>query len=408
MNIAIIGYGSRGEIYGNGFSDQANIAAVCDVRKERLDYAVKNYGVSADGLYLDEKDFFAAGKLADLCVVSTPDKLHYRHAIAALNAGYDLLLEKPIACSVKECEEICTLTQKLGRKIFVCHVLRYADFYSSIKRELDTGVYGDISTINTTENVAYWHYAHSYVRGNWRRAEDATPMIVAKCCHDLDIDVWFIGKPCIGVSSMGSLRYFTERNAPKDGADRCVACKYNESCAYSAEKFYVGKIREGRKDWPANVLATEPTEEKIRKAIETGPYGKCVFRSDNDVVDHQVVNMEFEGGATAHLTMTAFSDKQFREISIHCEKGEIYGSTLDNLLHCNVYGKEGKVINVLNEHNTSFGHGGGDYWLVQDILNSYAGRPSFGLTSIENSLMSHKIGFAAEKSRLLGGALIKP
>ena len=143
------------------------------------------------------------------------------------------------------------------------------------------------------------------------------------------------------------------------------------------------------------------------EAIRKGPYGKCVFRCDNNVVDHQVVNMEFEGGATAHLTMTAFSDKQYREIAIHCEKGEIYGSTLDNLLHCYVFGKSNKVVNVLNEYNTSYGHGGGDHWLVQDILNWYEGRTSFGLTSIENSIMSHKIGFAAEESRLQGGVLIK-
>lgn len=407
MNVAVIGYGSRGEIYANGFFGQANIVAVCDPRKERLEYAQKNYGVHKEGLYTDENAFFAAGKLADLCIVSTTDKLHYRHAIAALNAGYDLLLEKPIACSMAECEEIRAVAERLNRKIFVCHVLRYADFFSAIKRELDTGEYGEISTINTTENVAHWHYAHSYVRGNWHKAEDCTPMIVAKCCHDLDVDVWYIGKPCIGVSSMGNLRFFTEKNAPAGSTDRCVTCPHKEDCAYSAEWFYIGQIKKGNTEWPTNVLATEPTEEKVRRAIEVGPYGKCVFRCDNNVVDHQVVNMEFEGGATAHLTMTAFSDKQYREIAIHCEKGEIYGSTLDNLLHCYVFGKSNKVVNVLNEYNTSYGHGGGDHWLVQDILNWYEGRTSFGLTSIENSIMSHKIGFAAEESRLQGGVLIK-
>lgn len=408
MNIAIIGYGSRGEIYGDGFAEHAKIVAVCDIKQERLAYAKKKYAIHKDALYTDENAFFAAGKLADLCVVSTPDKLHFRHAIAALKTGYDLLLEKPIACSVADCEEISAVANKLGRKIFVCHVLRYADFFSTIKRELDTGEYGEISTINETENVAHWHYAHSYVRGNWHRAEDSTPMIVAKCCHDLDLAVWYIGKPCVGVSSMGSLRFFTAKNAPADSTDRCVTCPHMQDCAYSAERFYIGQIRAGNTDWPSNVLAIEPTEEKVRKAIENGPYGKCVFRCDNDVVDHQVVNMEFEGGTTAHLTMTAFSDKQYREIAIHCEKGEIYGSTLDNLLHCYVFGKSNKVINVANLHETSFGHGGGDHWMVLDIVDYYEGRASFGLTSIENSIMSHKIGFAAEQSRLQGGVLVKP
>lgn len=215
MNIAIIGYGSRGEIYGDGFAEHAKIVAVCDIKQERLAYAEKKYAIHKDALYTDENAFFAAGKLADLCVVSTPDKLHFRHAIAALKTGYDLLLEKPIACSVADCEEISAVANKLGRKIFVCHVLRYADFFSTIKRELDTGEYGEISTINETENVAHWHYAHSYVRGNWHRTEDSTPMIVAKCCHDLDLAVWYIGKPCVGVSSMGSLRFLPRRTRPR-------------------------------------------------------------------------------------------------------------------------------------------------------------------------------------------------
>lgn len=407
MNVAIIGYGSRGEIYGNSFISRAKISAVCDIKKERLGYARKIFGLEESQLYSSSDEFFAKGKLADLCVIATPDKVHKNHAIEAMRAGYDLLLEKPIGCTEQECQEIYKTAKQLNRRVFICHVLRYAAFYSKIKEELDTGKYGEISTISATENVAYWHYAHSYVRGNWHRAEDSTPMIVAKCCHDLDIISWYIGKPCTGVSSMGCLRYFTAQNAPKDCAERCVDCTFSKQCPYSAETFYLEKIRAGQKEWPSNVLATEPTEEKIKDAIANGPYGKCVYRCDNDVVDHQVVNMEFEGGATASLTMTAFSGEQFREIHIHGEKGDIYGTTKDNKLVCNVYGNSSKVIDVLKDHDNSFGHGGGDYWLVQDVLNTYEGKPSIGLTSIENSMMSHKIGFAAEESRLKNGELIK-
>ena len=194
---------------------------------------------------------------------------------------------------------------------------------------------------------------------------------------------------------------------PEGCSDRCVTCAFSKQCPYSAETFYLGKIRAGQREWPSNVLATEPTEEKIKEAITKGPYGKCVFRCDNDVVDHQIVNMEFEGGATASLTMTAFSGEQYREIHIHGEQGDIYGTTKDNQLVCNVYGQPSKIIDVLKNHENSFGHGGGDYWLVQDILNTYEGKPSSSLTSIENSMMSHKIGFAAEYSRLKGGEFVK-
>lgn len=407
MKVAIIGYGSRGEIYGNSFMDRAEITAVCDTKRERLEYARKKFSLSERRLYSSSEEFFKCGKLAELCVVATPDKLHKEHALEAMYAGYDLLLEKPIGCTAEECQEIYETAKKLNRKVFICHVLRYSIFFSRIKQELDSGKYGNISTINVTENVAYWHYAHSYVRGNWHRAEDSTPMIVAKCCHDLDIIGWYIGKPCIGVSSMGSLRYFTRQNMPEGCSDRCVICAFSKQCPYSAETFYLGKIRAGQREWPSNVLATEPTEEKIKEAITKGPYGKCVFRCDNDVVDHQIVNMEFEGGATASLTMTAFSGEQYREIHIHGEQGDIYGTTKDNQLVCNVYGQPSKIIDVLKNHENSFGHGGGDYWLVQDILNTYEGKPSSSLTSIENSMMSHKIGFAAEYSRLKGGELVK-
>lgn len=408
MRVVIIGYGSRGEIYGDHFkSGNAEITAVCDVSKTRLEYAQKKYGLDDGALFADENEFFAKGKLADLCVVSTCDKDHKRHAIKALEAGYDLLLEKPIGCSYEDCVEIYDMSKKLGRRVFICHVLRYANFFAKIKQELDTGKYGEISTIDSTENVAYWHYAHSYVRGNWHRAEDSTPMIVAKCCHDLDIISWYIGKPCVGVSSMGRLNFFTSKNKPVGSSARCIDCAYKDTCPYSAVSFYVGKIRDGKTDWPTNVLATEPTEEKIIEAIKNGPYGKCVFDCDNDVVDHQIVNMEFEGGATAHLTMTAFSYDQYRQIYIHGEKGEIHADTKENVLHCNIYGGETKLVNVINKHDSSFGHGGGDYRLVRDILSLYEGKPAESVTSIENSIASHKIGFLAEQSRLAGGKLIR-
>ena len=389
--------------------DNVELVAVCDLREERLELAKGIHGLEEKQLYKNTDEFFKGEKKGDLCVIATQDESHYEIALKALRLGYDLMLEKPIAQTEKECMEIYECAKENGRKVFVCHVLRYAPFFMTIKNELLSGKYGRVSTINLTENVAYWHQAHSYVRGNWRRKDESTPMIAAKCCHDLDLLVWLIDKGCKGVSSMGSLNLFKKENQPKDAADRCTVCKYKDTCAYSAVKYYLEKYEEGERGWPCDVLVTKPTKETLIKALEEGPYGRCVFACDNDVVDHQVVNMEFEDGVTAHLTMTAFSKDSYREIHIHAEYGEIYGNMEENVLYCNVFGKESKTIDiasVMGEEGMA-GHGGGDGRLVKDIVESYEGKDGVGLTTIEKSMLSHKIAFAAEESRLGHGKLIE-
>lgn len=406
MRFCIIGYGSRGSAYAENFYkfDGCELTAVCDVKPERLTLAAKRYNLKQTDLYNNETSFFSAGKLADICVVSTPDAAHVKHAIAAMETGYDLLLEKPIAVTEKDCEAIYKTAVKLNRKVFVCHVLRYSPFFASIKEELRSGDYGRLSTVNLTENVAYWHQAHSYVRGNWHNSAESSPMILAKCCHDLDLLAWFAEVPCENVSSMGSLNFFTKENAPKNSAERCLDCPAAADCVYNAVKIYdTERFSAGVTDWPVNVLCDPPTREGLNAALKSSDYGKCVFRCNNDVVDHQVVNLEFKGGITAHLTMTAFSEDGYREIHVHGEKGEIFGNMLENKLHCNIYGKSKKVIDVSANPDLGFGHGGGDYLLVKDIVSFYKGEPIKGLTEIGLSMQSHRIAFAAEASRLKHG-----
>ena len=258
MRVAIIGYGGRGMLYAEILKEKGvEISAVCDVDKAKLALAQKRLQLADGALYAEEETFFRKGKLADLLIVSTQDQLHLRHAVKGLDLGYDLLLEKPIAASQEECETILNKAQKLDRRVFVCHVLRYAPFFSEIKRRLNSGKYGKVVTIAMTENVAYWHQAHSYVRGNWRRAEDTTPMILAKCCHDLDLLQHFAGAKCESVSSVGDLTYFTSVNAPEGAAKRCLDCKYLDRCPYSAKTLYIEKWKkQGRPEncWPYNVL----------------------------------------------------------------------------------------------------------------------------------------------------------
>lgn len=409
MEFAIIGYGARGHLYSQVIKELGgNITAICDIDSNRLDYAKKVININNKALYRDIDVLLAKGKLADICIIATQDSQHREHAVKALSVGYDLLLEKPIARNIEELNDIYNAAKKYNKKVFICHVLRYAPFFNKIKEELDTGLYGNICTINLTENVAYWHQAHSFVRGNWANTDNSTPMIIAKCCHDLDLLSWYIGKSCLSVNSFGSLSYYNINNAPKGSGERCIDCEVKNNCPYNAEKFYIfDRFDKGFTNWPVDVVATAPTREKLYQALKSGKYGKCVFKCDNNAVDHQVVNILFEEGITAHLTMTAFSKDSYRDIHLHCEKGEIYGSGRDNILNCNIFGASSKKIDTNTALKDSYGHGGGDYNLIKDIISLYNGNTGKNLTSIENSLLSHFIGFSAEKSRLNNGKTIE-
>lgn len=405
ISFALIGYGNRGMTYAAILKEMGvPVMAVCDQNAEKVANAKALLSLTDKQTFTDEDAFFAAGKMADVLIVATKDVKHIEHATRGMELGYDLLLEKPIARSAEECRRVEEMAVRLGRNVFVCHVLRYAPFFSTLKAELDSGKYGRISTINITENVGYEHQAHTYVRGNMRRADIATPMLISKCCHDLDLLCWFVGQPCTTVSSFGSLRYFKRENAPEGSAERCTDCQYMKTCPYSAYKHYVQKIIErGKPNWACHVVMPNATAETMYEELKTSRYGLCAFKCDNDSVDHQVVNLQFEDGTTAHLTMTAFSDKCYREIHLHGEGGEIYGDMMENMLHCRIFGGESYDIDVNEATNSVSGyHGGGDYHLVRSVLEFYEGKLSPNLTSISQSVQSHYVGYAAEESRKSG------
>lgn len=413
INVALIGYGQRGKFYVDTLSkyEDVKIVSVCDSSKEKLVLAKACFALSDDMCFLSDEVFFKKGKVADLLIIASMDQYHYAQAIKALKLGYDLVLEKPIAKSAKESREIAELANRYHRKVFVCHVLRYAPLYTTIKQMINDGKVGKVISISATEHVGWWHQAHSFVRGNWRRSEDTNPMIVAKCCHDLDLFVWLTGKDCKSVSSYGSLNYFKRDNAPEGCGDYCFECKYKNECKYNSIKFYT--------KFPAFAFASGRYlgDPEDKAAIERefsekdNPYARCVFKCDNDVVDNQVVNLCFEDDTTAQLTMTAFCEGGIRTIWVHGTEGEISASMLDNVIH---YQKFGKIYGVEPEDikvtvgETFGGHGGGDEKMVDDIVRAIRGDGNaLGLTSIDKSIMSHLIGFAAEESRVCGGVPIE-
>lgn len=405
MKFAIIGLGGRGNVYAHFAKEYGNeIVAVCDPDTKRLEYAKTEYGVKENLLFADEDEFFSKGKLADALVVSTLDTLHYRQAMKALEIGYDLLLEKPIAMTLKECEDIRDLAVKLNRKVVVCHCLRYSPFYNTVKKLLNENAIGEIVSVNMTEEIGYYHFAHSYVRGNWRNTDISTPLILAKNCHDIDMICWLIGKKCISVSSVGGLKHFRAENAPQGATKHCFNCPHKDTCKYSCFDIYnnaeyehvAGLARHGR-------LGT--TKQEIDKSLKNpdNVYSRCVYFCDNNVCDHQTVNMLFEDQVTAQFLSVAFSNDMPRLLKIYGTDG-ILSRTDSGDVEIERLNGDRKVIKVEYPVGGYNHHAGGDVAIVKQFVD-YVEKGIFGenITDITMSVMGHKIAFLADESRLADG-----
>ncbi len=418
ITVAIAGLGSRGlETYARCLEkhpDRVELVAVADIRPDRVAVAAERYHIPAEMCFDSVESLLKAPKLADVLFICTPDDVHYQPAIDALNLGYHLLLEKPAARSVAECRHIAELAENKHLHVIVCHVLRYTVFYQTIKKLLDEGKVGRIMNVEAIERVAYWHQAHSFVRGNWHVAADTTPMILAKCCHDMDMLLWLTGKKCERVTSFGHLSHFTAENLPKGAPERCSdACPIAESCVYNAERFYLERFRKSGDSWPVNVVAPEPTEEKIRAALASGvneagcDYGRCVYRMNNDVVDHQVVSLQLADDVTVAFTMTAFTATGGRVMRICGTAGEIFADMERNIIRVMEFGKAPVEIDVRKLTDDFSGHGGGDGRMITDLLDLLDGKPmSPALTTISRSVESHYVALAAEESRTHGGQVV--
>ena len=393
----VLGAGSRGSIYA-GYAkehpEQLQIIAIAEPRADRLAQLGEEVGVPAECRFDSWEALLSQPKMADCAFICTLDDDHTAPAIKAMELGYHILLEKPMSNREDECRLIAETARKTGRALTVCHVLRYTPFYMTLKELIDTGEVGQVTTINQIENVGYWHQAHSFVRGNWRNSQETSPMLLQKSCHDMDIILWLMGSRCTKVQSFGSLGHFTSENAPAGAAKRCLECPHAETCPYSAPKLYLDMERIG---WPVDVITTDLSYEGRRKALEEGPYGRCVYHCDNDVVDRQVVNMEFENGGVATFTMTGLSSDFCRQLKIFGTKGQIQANmgTKEIVLHR--FGEEPRTVPVDMGLEES-GHGGGDYGIMADFLRILR-EGGESRSSAEVSLQSHLICFAAERSR---------
>ena len=409
ISVIVIGAGSRGKMYSgkmNAMPEKYKVVAIAEPNDVIRRRCQREYGLSDEMCFTDWRDILARPKLADLAVIATVDNDHYGPALKAIELGYHLLLEKPVAQTVKECTDIANAAKAKGVNVLVCHVLRYTPFYKAVKNLVTSGKIGKVVSIDCTEGIGDVHFSHSYVRGNWHSEKDSTPMLLAKSCHDLDIIQWLMDKPCKKVTSFGKLTYFRSENAPEGAPVQCAGgnCPIADTCPYNSERIY---IENPDNFWGKyvfrNSVATHPnmTDEELFERLKTSHYGRCVFHADNDVLDNQIVNMEFEGGVTASLAVNAFNEGG-RYIRIYGTKGELYAYASEPAIHVYTFDdkKHTDVPVQETEEAITGGHGGGDDGIILDLYDYLNGTyTGCSVADIRISVANHLIGFAAEEAR---------
>ena len=407
VTLAVLGTGSRGHTFSSfaqRYPERARVVAVADPRIDRREALADELGVAADKRFDDWRDLAGQARLADAVIVTTPDREHVGPACRFAELGYHVLLEKPIAPTRAGCVEVIGAVEKAGIMLAVCHVMRYTNYTRQVKTIVGEGRLGQLVGVEHLEPVGWWHFAHSFVRGNWRRSDQAGPSILTKCCHDLDWLRYVVDRPSLRVSSRGGLHHFTAASRPARAADRCLDCVVEPDCPYSALRLYLGCLGDPERErWPLSVVTTDLTETGVRRALRDGQYGRCVYACDNDVADHQVVTIDFEGGVTATLTMSAFTPADRRRTRIMGTRGFLEGD-----------GKRLSVTDFVTGEVESFDladsgadaenrHDGGDFGVIGAFVDAVSiGDSSLIRSGPRESLESHLMAFAAERSRLTG------
>ncbi|MFX0018827.1 MAG: Gfo/Idh/MocA family protein [Promethearchaeota archaeon] len=453
ITAVLIGAGRRGlTIYGDFAlknKTKLKFIAVAEPIERRRKKFASLHGILPKRCYETWEDLFNEERLADVAFICTQDQMHTEPTIMALEKGYDILLEKPMAHTLQDCIKIVKKVEETGRILGVGHILRYSNFFSKVHEIVHKGLLGEIINITHRENVMWYHYAHSYIRGPWANVETSSPMILAKCCHDLDLLYWIVNSMPKKISSFGSLLHFKPENAPKGAPEYCLdGCPAKRYCLYYAPRIYIdivpitqmmeksknllikllGRLRRKHvnfltyfskivkplkklryyQDFPIYYLYTGQKEDYSDKAkariLKSSPYGKCVYHCDNDVVDHQIVNIEFENNVTANLTMHGFSEQEGRTLRIDGTKATLIGEfhvSGETLFFYNHFSGKKKLI-YRNKMSLESGRADeGDFELLDAFIDTLIHKnKSQPLTSARASLESHLMAFAAEESRL--------
>ena len=400
VTFSVVGLGGRASAYLNAlqefYPNEHQVVAVADPDPVKQARARDEYGLQDNQIFDTDLALMEESRLSDVAIIATQDKLHLRDIRGLLAKGYDLILEKPVATTLEELQEIAAISESFPEQmVAVCHVLRHTRFFGEIKKILDSGCFGPVVSVQHNENIGYYHFAHSYVRGSWNNEETSGPLTLTKSCHDMDILLYLLGDThCRSISSFGGLSVFNrEHYNPETMAPMCVDCPQNATCAYSATRLYSsGKIK--------SVVFDLSSVDKVRENLGNSPYGKCVYHCDNNVVDHQSTAIEFDNGVTATFNLSAFSAKVNRSLKIMCQFGEIRAIEKPYLIETTDFRTDETTVLELDIHDR--GHGGGDKAFVKDFMESYLHGAPFNST-LEQAIESHVMALLAEESRKENG-----
>lgn len=419
VTAVILGAGHRTMAYAKYASahpDELKIVGVAELDEYRRNMVKEMFNLPPENCFVDADSLSNVPRLADVVINGTMDEVHVETSIPLLKIGYDMLLEKPFAVNETELDELMAVVNEYNNKVMICHVLRYNKFYLTVKQLVADGKIGDIINIQTVEDVSYHHLSTSFVRGKWGNSEKChTSMLLAKCCHDLDLMMWIMGKDKpVSVSSVGSRFQFRPENAPEGAGTRCLLdCPLVESCRYSAKRLYLDHPNRWEVYiWRDIEHIKNPTVEDYRNSLLRTDYGKCIYKCDNNVVDHQSVLVNFASGATGTHNLAGGSAESLRTIRIIGTKGEIYGEMENKFIRLKTINPtpttdfEEQLIDLSNTPDE--GHGGGDEGLCADFVRFIRNdNPTISCTSIHDSVAGHKVIFLADKSRENGGQTIK-
>ena len=405
LTAVVVGAGNRGRwVYGRwalAHADRLRVIAVAEPNDvERAAFAAE-HGIAPERQYRDWAELLGARKLADVAIVATGDTLHTEPALAAIERGYDLLLEKPIAPTPAECVRVVEAAERAGRLLQIGHVLRYSRFYEKVHELVTGGTLGDVVHVDMKEHIAHWHMTHSYVRGKFRNRAIAAPILLAKSCHDLDLMAWLVDRPARRVASFGALVHFRADRAPEGAPARCTdGCPVQASCPHDAVAFYAGPDEKLARAWPWLDVSTDPSRAARMRALETGRYGRCAFRCDNDALDHQVVALEFEGGVTGSFGLQGMAPREQRTIRVTCTRGELRGILDGGVIEVERPGALGVEKHAIE--GSVLGHYGGDVGLMEHFVRLLECGSRAVRASGRAALESHLVGFAAEQARESG------
>lgn len=401
LKFAILGAGGRGQMFSEWLATECgpgSVVAVAEPDPVRRALVSDAHGIPASQCFDSWEELLANPKMADILINTTQDHAHIQSAVQAMEAGYHMLLEKPMAVTLADCETIDQVRKRTGRIVSVCHSLRYHGAFSEVRSIIQSGVLGEIVSYDQLEAVEHIHMSHSFVRGNWGNEAASTFLLLAKSCHDVDILMDMVGSDVTSVSSYGKLTYFRSENKPEGAPEYCVeGCPHSKDCPYDAAKIYLADS-----PWARYVGFTRVARQQAVDALRVSKYGKCVFQSDNDVVDHQVVAFNFASGATATLTVTAFTPMGGRFIRVHGTKGYLEAQIDERRITYWEFWKKNKKT-VIEIPESGGAHGGADAEVMRTLMQAVAANdPSLLRTDTEASLRTHMVVFRAEESRRLG------